>query len=431
MESIKNFIFNKKNLVLFYFEVVIFQTLVLRMFVQESGYFYYRTNLIFIALNALWVFLLIGYDIKHKKINFKDKKLFFLFLFLIIATIDWIVSLPSHGIYIDYIHEIIKLYEFAYIFYSYSSESNLEEVKQTIKILAYSYCAYIFVYCVISLVIYFLGYTEIMKPNGTLHILYANDNPVAHKDRYMGLWTWAPGVGITCYPAICLHLYLIENKKNKFINILGIILSTYMIYLSDSRGALVVLAFIVLAYFLFILVKKMSIKKVIRIGILVGIIGGLALISLKFLKNQELLSEFISNPIDTIVTLSSGRIQMAIGVIKHQKETWLFGEGYSNNGFIINTYGNIHPHNVIMAALLYTGIPGTLVYLILAFLLLKEMFSNLDSVIKFNIKWLFVLTLCVMIGAMFDTEILGSRNPNLATLFFYICLGISVNKELE
>ena len=410
---------------------MIFQTLILRIFVQESGFFYYRTNLIFIALNALWVFIILGYDIKYKKINFKDKKIFFLFLFLIIATIDWIISLPSHGIYIDYIHEIIKLYEFAYIFYSYSSETNIEEVKQTLKILAYSYCAYIFLYCVISLAIYFLGYTEIMKPNGTLHILYANDNPIAHKDRYMGLWTWCPGVGINCYPAICLHLYLIENGKSKIINILGIIMCTYMIYLSDTRAAFVVLAFIVLAYFLFILAKKMPIKKVIYTGILLGIVGGLALILLKFLKNQTLLNEFLNSPIDTIVTLSSGRIQMAMGVIKHLKETWLFGEGYSNNGFIINTYGNIHPHNVIVAALLYTGIPGTIVYLALAFLLLKEMFSNLDSIIKNNIKWIFVLTLCVIIGAMFDTEILGSRNPNLATLFFYVCLGVSVNKELD
>lgn len=431
MKKIENFIFSKKNLVLFYFEIVFFQMFILKICFSESGYFYYRSNLIIMGLNTLWVLLILGYDIKHKKINLKCKNIFFLFLFLLINTIDWIISLPSHGIYAEYIHELVKLFEFAYIFYSYSSKENINEIKKTVNILAYSYCTYVLVYCAISLTVYFLGYTEVPWPNGYIMTMYGNDNSVGHKIRFKGIWQWFSGVGLNCYPSICLHLYLIENKKNKTINIIGIILSCYMIYLSDTRAALIILAFIALSYFLFLLAKKISIKKVIYIGILLGILGLIGLITLKFLKNQTLLNEFLNNPIDTIVTLSSGRIQMAIGVIEHLKETWLFGEGYSNNGFIINTYGNLHPHNVIIASLLYTGIPGTIVFFILAILNIKQMFSNLKLIISNNIKWLFVLTLCVMIGSMFDIEILGSRTPNMETLFFYLCLGISVNNSLK
>ena len=96
MESIKNFIYNKKNLILFYFEITFFQIFLLRILFRESGFFYYRTNLLIMAINTLWVFLIIGHDIRHKKIHYKNKRMFFMLLFLTLATIGWIISLPSH-----------------------------------------------------------------------------------------------------------------------------------------------------------------------------------------------------------------------------------------------------------------------------------------------------------------------------------------------
>ena len=431
MESIKNFIYNKKNLILFYFEITFFQIFLLRILFRESGFFYYRTNLLIMAINTLWVFLIIGHDIRHKKIHYKNKRMFFMLLFLALATIGWIISLPSHGFYVEYLHELVKLYEFGYIFYSYAFEVNIEEIKKTVNILAYSFCAYVLTYSIISFALYISGRTEFTTPNGVVQTMYGNDNPVGHKVRFKGLWTWFTGVGLSCYPAICLHLYLIENGKNKIIHGLCILLYTYLIYLSDTRAALLILAFIVLCYFLFLLTKKYSIKKVLHFGLILGIVVLFALIAIKFIRNQALLNEFLANPIDTIVTLSSGRIQMAIGVIKHLKTTWLFGEGYSNNGFILTNYGNLHPHNVIIAALLYTGIPGTIVFIIFGILNLKKMFTNLDNIIANNIRWLFVLTLCVVIGSMFDVEILGARSPNMATLFFYLCLGICTNTHFK
>ena len=59
------------------------------------------------------------------------------------------------------------------------------------------------------------------------------------------------------------------------------------------------------------------------------------------------------------------------------------------------------------------------------------MFTNLDNITANNIRGLFVLTLCVVIGSMFDVEILGARSPNMATLFFYLCLGICTNTHFK
>ena len=84
-------------------------------------------------INTLWVFLIIGHDIVHKKVNYKNKRMFFMLLFLAIATIGWLISLPSHGFYFAYLHELVKLYEFGYIFYS-DRESAVKALKHTKKL---------------------------------------------------------------------------------------------------------------------------------------------------------------------------------------------------------------------------------------------------------------------------------------------------------
>ncbi len=253
------------------------------------------------------------------------------------------------------------------------------------------------------------------------------DNALAHKTRFMGLWAWFTIASFHCYISICLHLYLIENKKNKIINGIGIIFCAFMIYLTDSRSSLLILGFIIISYFLFYLSKRLSFKKTIFIGLGVILIVGITIVSIKLMSNKELFAMLLNNPYETIKTLSSGRIQMAEEIINNLKNHWLLGEGYGNNNLIQNKFGIIHPHNALLATLLYTGWTGLILFLIFTILNIKQIINNLSLIIHSNFKWILILSICVVIESFFDICIIGARSTNIETLFFYLCLGVVTN----
>ena len=198
------------------------------------------------------------------------------------------------------------------------------------------------------------------------------DNELAHKTRFMGLWSWFTIASFHCYISICLHLYLIENNSNKITNSLGIILCTFMIYLTDSRSSLLILGFIIFSYFLFYLSKRLSFKKTIFIGLGGIFIVGITIISIKLSSSKELFTMLLNNPYETIKTLSSGRIQMAEAIIYNLKDYWLLGQGYGNNTLIYQKFGISHPHNALLATLLYNGWSGFIILIIFFVLNIKQ-----------------------------------------------------------
>ena len=237
-----NFISNKKNLILFYFEAIFFQVFVLRIFF--SGNIYNSLQQLIWGLNTLWVIYIAIYDFKNKQIHFNNSRILILFVFFIISTISWILYQPNHSLF--YFYDLVKLYEFGFIFYTYSIKAKIDEIKRLLNILAFSFCVYVYIYISVSFILLILGFNSFYLPNNSLQTMFGNDNPLAHKTRFMGLWSWYTIASFHCYIALCLHLYLIENHKNKIINFIGIIFCILMIYLTDSRSSLLILAFILL-----------------------------------------------------------------------------------------------------------------------------------------------------------------------------------------
>lgn len=423
LTKFNNFISNKKYLILFYFEAIFFQVFVLRIFF--SGHIYNSLQQLIWGLNTLWVIYIAIYDFKNKQIQFNNSRILLLFLFFIVSTISWILCQPNHTLF--YFYDLIKLYEFGFIFYTYPINTDKKEIKNTINILAYSFCTYVFIYVIVSLMLLILGYKAFNLPNGTPQIMIGIDNELAHKTRFMGLWSWFTIASFHCYISICLHLYLIENDSNKIINLLGIILCTFMIYLTDSRSSLLILGFIILSYFLFYLSKRLSFKKTIFIELEVIFIVVIIIISIKLSSSKELFTMLLNNPYETIKTLSSGRIQMAEAIIYNLKEYWLLGQGYGNNTLIYQKFGIAHPHNAVLATLLYDGWSGFILLIIFFVLNIKQICLNLTKIINHNFKWILVLALCVIIESLFDTCIIGAVSSNIETLFFYLCLGIVTN----
>ena len=135
----------------------------------------------------------------------------------------------------------------------------------------------------------------------------------------------------------------------------------------------------------------------------------------------------LNNPYETIKTLSSGRIQMAEAIIYNLKDHWLLGQGYGNNTLIYQKFGIAHPHNAVLATLLYNGWSGFIILIIFFVLNTKQIYLNLTKIINHNFKWILVLALCVIIESLFDTCIIGAVSSNIETLFFYLCLGVVTN----
>lgn len=427
MSNIKDIILNKKYLILFYFEAIFFQVFVLRIF--TTGSLYNLLENIIWGLNSIWVFLILLDDVFHKKFNLKDRKLLYLILFYLISTISWVFYQNHHGFY--YIYDLVKLYEFSFVFYTYSSSHTNHETKEIIQIIAYTFCTYVLIYNLISLTHYLTGNTTIHYPNGTSYNAIGIDNELAHKNRYMGLWSWYTIASFHCYISLVLHLYLIDQNKNKIINSIGILASAYMIYLTDSRSSLIILAFVVLSGILFLLKKRIGTKKTIYSCIFLICISIVGFIGYKSISNPKLFQQFLNDPYTTLQTLSSGRLQMAEGILKNLKTHWFLGEGYGNNDFVQNHYGIIHPHNVIMACLLYTGITGLVIFTLFIIKNIQSTIKNMNSIFNHQYKWILVLVLCIFIESMFDIAIIAARSTNIETLFFWLCLGIVTNNQFK
>ncbi len=419
------FLLNKRNLILFYFEGIFLQYFVFRIFFSNL---YNNLCHIIWGINMIWVLVIAIYDSIHKNYDFKNKKNLILFLYFIISTISWILYQPNHSIYTLY--DLFKLFEFSFIFYTYSKYVSKNELENTIKVIAYSFCIYVFIYNLFSLSFFSLGHTQVTYPNGGVADMIGIDNALAHKTRFMGLWSWYTESSFHSYIAICLHLYFLEHKKNKLIHYICIAMCSFMIYLSDTRTSLINLGFILISFIIFKLQQKLGTKKTLSIGAFIFIIAIIGFISMKFISNKELFEMLISNPFDTISYLSSGRIEMAKGIIGTLKTNFFFGSGYGNNTFVVSKYGIGYPHNLFLELILYTGVLGLIVFSAFLILNIIQIFKNYHYIMANNYKWILVLTTCIFIESQFAPAILGCPSSNIETLFFFLCLGIIVNERV-
>ncbi len=414
-----HFITDKKNLILFWFFCCIFQHFITQILISE----YLRAILwrILWIIDIIWTSIILIKDIYTKKINYKDTKIFLLVLFVIFTTISWLIKSPSHSPY--YFFTLVTLYEQTFIFYLYAIETKIEDIKSLLKKLAFIYICFVCFYTIISLFLYFIGYTTITLPNKTIIQMFNTDNLVAHKIRYMGIWNWCTVAALDSYLAILLHLYLIDNNSNKFFHILFIILESFMIYLTDTRSTFIILVFIILSFISFLFLRKKGIKKLYFFCKISAFAIVFIFILYFLIFKSNLLFSLIKNPEETLEILSSGRFEMAKGIIISVKNDLLLGKGYCNNEFIIKNYAIQHPHNIFLALLLYTGIPGIIFFSSFLILNFKKATTKIDYILQNKIKWIFVLVICIFIESLFDICIIGAP-VNIQTLFFWLCLGI-------
>ena len=427
IKNFKNFILNKRNIILFWLSYCIFEHFITRIFLSEP----IRATLwrAFWFIDILWSVIIIINDISHDRIDIKDKKKLLLVIFVGFTAVSWVIKAPVHNVY--YLCTLITLFEQAFIFYRFGLENNIDEIKKIIKFTSYMFVGLVFLYTASSLLFYVLGYEEVTFMDGTVIHMYSVENSLSHSTRYMGIWSWCTTASFDCYLAILLHLYLIDNKSNKLVHIAGIILNSIMIYLADSRTSLMILAVIAFSYVFFLMLKKRGKAKTIKYSIIfiivMIVVTGVYLVTFK----TDTLALLINSPEETLQGLTTGRFYMVKGILKTIKGDLLLGKGYANNDFILNKYGIVHPHNLFLALLLYTGIPGLVLFISFLVLNVISMRSKFSLLLANNLKWIFVLVVCVFIESIFDISIIGASPLNIQTFFFWLGLGIVSNEQLK
>lgn len=429
MNTIKNLITNKSHLIIYWVFCIYFQQFVTQLLLPSTIRFVIWH--ILWVLDIAWVMTILIYDIYKKNICFKDPKILILIIFVLFTTISWLLKQPDHGPY--YIFTLVTLYEQVFIFYTYAKENSIDDIKCLFKKLATIFIYFVSFYSFVSLVCYVTNYTSFTLPNGTEINVLVSIGSLGHKtERLIGLWTNTSVAGFDCYLAVILSLYLINQNNNNIQNSVFIIFNSIMLYFTNSRIALFLLLFTFLCFILFQITKKFGLAKTIRLSFeFITLISIIYIIYILY-SYPDLITNLKANSATIIDNWTSGRLDMTIQTLSYTKNCLFLGSGYCNSEFTVAAYKLIHPHNIFLALLLYTGIPGLVLFTIFLILNVKDIVHNLDYIKLNNLKWLVVLVICVFFESLLDIAIIGAP-INIQTLYFYLCLGILVkdtNKKI-
>lgn len=420
MQKLKDVVYNNTYLILFNFTSIILLSCVFNILINNTIYLYLNYGLKLI--NLFWGIIVAIRDICDKKIDLKDNKVKILLLFNIVAMISWILfAIRNHSL--RCLYDVILLYEYSFIFYTYYKEHSLDEIHYILKYVSYLFCSIVFAYNVISLIFYFTGVQTIVFPSGEIHEMYSfYTDSVAHNDRYMGLWPWYTTSASRCYLAVILHLYLMDMKKNKISNLIGIFLACIMICFTNSRMSILLLCLIAVCALLFSLHKKIAYNKLSKIALglfLLGVIGGTIYY---FAKNPTLLQSMKEDPVGTLDAVSSCRLTISNYIISNN-DKWILGWGYANNELLINSWLADYPHNIVMALLLYTGIIGLVVFTLFILVNIIDIKKIYKKILNSNLRWIFVFTILIGLESFVDNSIIGAYSTHIQTMCFWFCFG--------
>ena len=422
MNTIKNLITNKSHLIIYWFFCIYFQQFVTQLLLPSTIRF--TIWHILWVIDIAWVMIILIYDIYKKNIYFKDPKIFILIIFVLFTTISWLLKQPDHGPY--YIFTLVTLYEQFFIFYTHAKENSIDDIKCLLKKLATIFIYFVSFYSFVSLVCYVTNYTSFILPNGTEINVLISIGSLGHKtERLIGLWTNTSVAGFDCYLAVILSLYLINQNKNNIQNSVFIMFNSIMLYFTNSRIALFLLLFTFVCFILFQISKKFGLIKTIQLSFKFIVLISIFCVFYILYSYPNLITNLKVNSTTIIDNWTSGRLDMTIQTLSYSKNCLFLGSGYCNSEFTVAAYKLIHPHNIFLALLLYTGIPGLVLFTMFLILNVKDIVHNLDYIKLNNLKWLVVLVICVFFESLLDIAIIGAP-INIQTLYFYLCLGILV-----
>ena len=312
-------------------------------------------------ITALWLMLVLGWGIFHKKISFSWQKNDPLHLILLFSILEIIVSFFYQN-FIGVGNAIGILFVALYImFYRQTIHKDLFHVLLNIvlvgSVIVAIYGLFEFQYLSELKGYSFFDFHVQNSPKGRIHVFFGNANLYA--------------MMIEFFIAICLYQWVNTNSiQRKTIYVMIGLLNIGMLYLTGCRAAFIPLAIIVPLFFIIY-----GNKKYITIA--------LSLIGLGFIC-IFLFPDLIPR-LDDLKTVNS-RFKIWNGAIQIIQMYPLLGNGpqaYGHLNQIYHWHKAPHAHNIYLDSLASYGLIGTLILLRSIYLVIKEQYKIRNDKARF------------------------------------------------
>ena len=351
-------IFDKKNLAMFYVAIVLYSNIVIRL-INEGLSFTIGNSFLFIMC-FIWSIIQLIDDIAHKRVFDSKLKILFAIYYVFTAAI-FLLNRPYN---IDAIRHNVFFVLMWYTVMSVGQYESKEDMKKILLILSKHIIAITVILNVVSIGAFILLKLGVVK---TLPSLFFYSQGGHHTDtsffaalingRYGGLYPYLLFAGIFSYLSTVLSFYLFENGLIGRISVLMItILGLIMTALSNPRTVELIYIFILLSY-IYKKITKQNIKKLYLLSIAVLIVIGIFLVFVHYdvmHMNSEEAFQFFNH-------LTSLRWSYwKVGIESFLERKWI-GYGFGNLGHL--PWEKLHYHNIIMSNLVWGGIIGFLLIL--------------------------------------------------------------------
>lgn len=419
MNTLIHFIFNRKNLIMYYFGGLLLLDYFLSFIIPSGAYTIIRYYGFRFSL-FIWTALILGSDLIQKRFYFKDYA-----LIICIWCLGGLIGILNPSIFnFSLLQNLVVFMMFSYIFgtslHVYSKE---EWMKFVIQIMKFVYF-YILLILILSIILYFTNIT-IPLPFGNEPLIPSQLNDGMRVDgriRYYGLFNYALPASLKCTLIMALGFSLCEKKEiPMWFHLITLIPCGWMIYQTESRTPLGIIAFMVLYYIFVLLRKKLGSKKAVLLIASVLLVGVIAVLLLKWSSIVNIYEELQVDAFKVLNRFTSRRYKAWVACMEEFRKYPIFGVGFGNNDAAY-TVNEPFANCIVVNILLYSGILGMGCFIGYLILLLIRVIKKDEKIISDSNRWFVVIVVCLLLESIFEQSIVGEF-AHIETGFFWLLSG--------
>ena len=403
-ETVAKFLFNQQNLVLFYVFGVMYIILPLQ------AYGHAPVQRMFQNIYIVWTLLILLHSFITRSFKF-DGILTVLALFFFWACLTYLVQPKAHGI-VPAKH-LMTLLAMSAVFFPLSKSCGADEFESLLKRVGKLIICSTVLFSIVSILYFYLAQAVQFPDAIAEYFIYSGGRPDGGT-RYSGLFYHPVMAGEKCFLSMMFSLYLLKRKEMPaWAFVLTFVCSIWMMYLGDPRTNYVQIG-IVLLYALYKIVRsKIGTKN--TVIVFAGIMGAGFIMAL---------AKFLTSDFSSINVISSNRMIIWSTAFQEFLKRPLFGWGWENGDAIAQfTNENIYNcHNIFMNLLLWTGIPGIILFICFLYIVFKR-FVNISKHQETRLlDWMAITVIALVVQSCLDILILG-EDVRAGTPVFWLLSG--------
>lgn len=393
---------------------------------DQVQHYYFLIEKITIVISAVLILLRVFEFLLLKKRPLPGVNSLVLLMFFAAVLFSTFVNYGQDFKY-DYMMklDIGELLVVSLLFFNISINSTKRQLDKAIEICANLIFYSVLILGILSLYLYFGGSRAHLNIFGKVFVrddLFSSGHAGSSEARYHGFFTYPTTLGFRCSLACASGMLLLWRKKiNKYLVILGFIVSASLIIISDARTGMIQMLIIAL-FWVYLSLRKLFSEKKSRLLIIAFVT--LVLFVILLVKRDSIftaINQIQENSFSYFEKLSSHRVWMWRQSVQLFLEKPLFGFGW-NGGMYYSDVGNTH--NLFFTVLYWHGLVG-LIPLIAFFIILAIKIVLHREYVKKD-PYLLCIVLTVFIQSMLDMAIIADKS-NPATYMFWLMAGYLCN----